>query len=101
MIMIRRPSIERLNRLLEYDPATGMFRWRHPSVRQAKSWFRGNKSVRRYRRLYINGKHYLAHVIAAAIMCDEWPIDELDHRDRNQANNRWENLRFATHRQNG
>jgi hypothetical protein len=104
-------TIARLHELLEYDPATGCFRWRNPhqgrggpsgrsGAKQAPGWFKGNKSVRQYRRLYIDGRHVMAHRVAWALMTGEWPT-EIDHRDRNQANNVWTNLRLATREQQG
>lgn len=93
-------SIERLRSLLEYDQQTGLFRWRNPSVRQAREWFKGNKSVRQYRRLYIDGHHYLAHVVAWALVTERWPDLNVEHRDRQQDNNKWLNLRLATPAQN-
>ena len=88
-----KPSPDRIRALLEYDPATGLFRWKSPTVRQAKGWFKGNKSVRNYRQLYIDGHHYLAHVIAFVIVDGSWPQMEIGHRDRDHANNKWGNLR--------
>lgn len=93
-------TISQLRELLEYDPITGMFRWKQPTPRQARGWFRGNKSVRNYRRLYIDGRHYMAHAVAWAIVTGEWPR-EIDHKDRCQGNNVWTNLRLATHAENG
>lgn len=34
-------------------------------------------------------------------MTGEWPTEEVDHRDQVRTNNRWDNLRLATHGQNG
>jgi hypothetical protein len=96
-----KPTIARLHQLLEYNPVTGLFRWRSPNAHQAKNWFRGNKSVRQYRRLWFDNHHYMAHVIAWALMTGDWPNKELDHRDHDQNNNCWNNLRLATHSQNG
>jgi hypothetical protein len=92
-----RPSAKRIRALLEYEQTTGRFRWKRPTVRQAKGWFKGNKSVRRYRRLYIEGHHYLAHVIAFVIVKGRWPRHEITRRDRDQENNRWHNLRELPH----
>jgi hypothetical protein len=59
-----------------------------------------NKSVRNYRRLYVEGKHIMAHAVAWAIMTGVLPKHGIDHRDRDQSNNRWSNLREATQSQN-
>jgi len=95
-----KPTVARLRQLLRYAPTTGRFRWHTPSAHQAKGWFRGNKSVRQYRRLWIDDHHYLAHVIAWALKTGAWPKNEIDHRDGDQSNNRWSNLRAATRQQN-
>lgn len=94
------PSALRLRELLEYDPQTGLFRWKNPGRKQARGWFRGNKSVRTYRRLWVENTHILAHVVAWVLMTGNFPDCEIDHRDRDQSNNIWSNLRLATHEQN-
>lgn len=92
--------VQRLRELLEYDSESGLFRWIGPTVRQAKGWFKGNKSVRNYRRLYIEGHHYMAHVVAWALMNGEWPATDIDHINHNQSDNCLLNLRIATDSQN-
>lgn len=95
--MRQRPPPTRIRALLDYDRTTGQFRWKRPTVRQPKRWFAGNKSVRNYWRLYIDGHHYLAHVIAFVIVRGRWPRHEISRRDRDQTNNRWSNLRELPH----
>ena len=91
---------KRIRELLFYDGRLGLFKWKNPTAHQASDWFKGNKSVRKYRRLYIDGHHYMAHVIAWVIIKGEFPKIGIDHEDRNQENNRWKNLREATQLQN-
>jgi hypothetical protein len=95
-----KPTAREVLRLLEYDPASGLFRWRNPTSRQAPSWFKGSKGLRRYRRIWINGAPYLAHVIARVIVNGRWPASRTDHRDRNQSNNCWSNIRSASQSKN-
>ena len=96
-----RPTPAALGKLLSYDPATGLFLWRRPTARQPSGWFKGGKGVRSYRRIWIDGKGYLAHVVAWVLMTGKWPRAEIDHRNRVQDDNRWAELRPATHTQNG
>lgn len=53
-----------------------------------------------YWRIRFRGKRYLAHVLAYFYCTGKWPEHQVDHRDTDGLNNRWENLRDATHQQN-
>jgi hypothetical protein len=94
-------SGKRLRELLSYDPETGLWEWIVPRPGSRKSREAGTlNKVDGYRRIMIDGRLYLAHVLAWFWMTGEWPEDEVDHRDTDRANTRWENLRDATHAQN-
>ncbi len=87
---------------LDYEPKTGVFRWR----RKPKRWsinvgdVAGFDQKTGHRAITIQGRSYYAHRLAWLWMTGEWPAGQIDHRDLNPANNRWENLREATHSQN-
>jgi hypothetical protein len=53
-----------------------------------------------YRHGAIFGKNVLAHRAAWAITHGEWPSDQIDHVNGDPADNRLENLRVVTSRQN-
>lgn len=44
--------------------------------------------------------HHLAHRVIWALQTGAWPKDEIDHQDTDPGNNRWINLREATHAEN-
>lgn len=48
----------------------------------------------------LDGKSVLAHRIAWKIMTGDDPPDLVDHENRQDTDNRWDNLRLATHSQN-
>jgi hypothetical protein len=107
-----------VRKLLDYDPETGEFMWRHrpvetfldgryPAERECARWnsrFAGTiaGSILRdgYLKIKINGKPYSAHRLVWLWMTGEWPINQIDHIDCIRSNNRWTNLRAATHAQN-
>lgn len=94
------PTQERLRELLDYDPDTGVFRWR---VRIATyinvGDVAGTIMSKGYRLIGVNGTQYLAHRLAFMWMTGSCPA-EIDHKDRNRDNNEWANLREATTSQN-
>lgn len=92
--------------ILQYDPTTGVFRWRERSDVRA-SWnpqFAGKRAgsigSTGYLKVSINDQTFLGHRLAWLIMTGAWPAHEIDHKDGNPANNRWDNLRRATRQQN-
>lgn len=52
-----------------------------------------------YHRIKIDGKHYFTHHLVWAFHNGRWPI-EIDHIDRDKLNNRIENLRECTRKEN-
>jgi hypothetical protein len=48
----------------------------------------------------IDGENYLAHRLIWRMVTGEWPTHQIDHEDRDRANNRWKNIRPATNKQN-
>jgi len=91
---------ETIQQLLEYDPLTGVFRWKAARGRQPKGAIAGSVTSNGYRYIGINGVFYLAHRVAWLFMKNEWPQFEIDHRNRKRDDNRWSNLREATVTQN-
>ncbi len=78
-----------------YNPVTGEFH-RHSTGRLAGSRNPENGNIQ----IRVQGRLYLAHRLAWLYMKGVWPPDEIDHDDGNRSNNRWKNLKCATHAEN-
>jgi hypothetical protein len=53
-----------------------------------------------YKVSLLDGRYQTHHRVAWFIMTGEWPENEIDHRNRKRADNRWSNLRAATKAEN-
>lgn len=88
---------------LDYDPASGLLRWKVSSGRMSAGMVAGCvKKDRGYVAVRVNGAIYYAHRLAWAIKTGEDLSGsiEIDHRDGDPSNNSWSNLRLATPQQN-
>ena len=86
---------ERLMELLNYSPETGLFTWRiqrgkmRTGSRAGRVWDTG------YNVVMLDGKNYLCGRLAWFYVHNEWP-EQIDHKNRNRADDRIDNIRVAT-----
>lgn len=88
---------KRLRELLDYDPQSGVFRWKQSPRARVQPGDEAGCPEQRYTRIQINGRRYMAHRLAWLWVTGEWPPEQIDHKDRNTHNNAWSNLRAADH----
>ena len=95
-------TYERAHEVFSYDPDTGVFRYRIDTYNCIKragdiaGWQRPDRRIM----ISCDAKEYRAHRLAWMMMTGSWPAFEIDHRDLDPSNNRWQNLREATSSQN-
>lgn len=104
--MREKPTAEYIRSALDYDPDTGLFRWRRRSDKKL-NWnaenvgkVAGYVASEGYIRIKVNRVEYPAHRLAYLYMTGDWPINEVDHINAIKSDNRWTNLRDATGAQN-
>lgn len=91
------PTLERLNSILSYDPETGIFRRITGSRSGAIA---GTKHASGRIAIQIDGTIYYAHRLAWKMMTGEEPPEFIDHKNCNQSDNSWGNLRAASVEEN-
>lgn len=87
---------EYLRQILLYDPETGIWTWL--KGRRTGS-IAGTITNTGYRQIMIDKVCYLGHRLAYFYMTGEWP-EQVDHANCDRSDDRWVNLRNATHSQN-
>lgn len=91
-------EIERIHALLDYDPDTGVIKWKR-GTRRVGGTVAGTINEKGYIRLRCRGKFYYAHRVAFALIHARWPV-EVDHVNGDRSDNRADNLRECTRQQN-
>ena len=97
----RKPSIERVNELLAYEPETGVFRWKvarliGKGMQKLPPGSVAGTMRKGYVLIGIDGVQYSAHRLAWLVSCGEWPSEDIDHINRQPNDNRIANLRKAS-----
>ena len=95
------PSINRVMELFDYNPSTGTFIYKIRCGPRKAGSTAGSINSHGYILLGIDGKQYKAHRLAWLWMTGKDPgLIQIDHKDENKSNNKFENLRLATNKQN-
>lgn len=85
---------------MHYDPETGAFTRLKARRKYEVGKPAGSRLPDGRLEISIRSRRYYANRLAWLYMTGEWPAGEVDHRDRDTRNDRWDNLREATHQQN-
>ena len=112
---------EYLKEALDYDPETGVFKWRmdrpsshFPDWRGRNGWSKNissdliagspSKPTKRnplsYLIIGLSGKNYKAHRLAWLYVYGEWPSEDIDHINQNTLDNSIDNLRLSVDKLN-
>jgi hypothetical protein len=106
------PSAEYLRQCFVYDPETGLLTWRTDRPREHFQTEEGKRrwttqvagksagSLNGHLYVSINRISYKVHRIVWKMVTGRDPAAEIDHRNAIKTDNRWHNLREATHSQN-
>jgi hypothetical protein len=92
---------EYLKSILSYDQGTGVFTWLLKTSNRVKVGMQaGTLRNNGYLKINLNGQLYYVHRLAWLYVTGEWPKNNIDHINGAKDDNRWVNLREATHSQN-
>lgn len=95
-----KPTAKQVREYLDYDPITGVIRWRISPSPNVRAGSIAGADCEGYRLIRITDGRFKGHQLVWLYMTGEWPLCQIDHRDGNRSNNAWANLRLATTSQN-
>lgn len=102
--MLNDLTAEFLRDRFSYDPDDGLLRYRSEVSIKGKvapaGTIAGSFNKEGYRYIKIDYRNYRASRLVWLYVTGEWPKHQIDHKDRNASNDKWENLREATGSQN-
>lgn len=94
---------EYLKSIYDYNEASGKFFWKKRTNSLSRAVIGrevGTPDRDGYKRLKLFGKIYLVHHVTWFLFNNKWPVNELDHINGVRDDNRIENLRDVSSRQN-
>ncbi len=94
------PDLEDLRARFAYDPATGLLTHRRSSARKAVGTNAGHADTHGYLQTRVQRRALQVHRVIWKMMTGEEPLGQIDHINRNRADNRWNNLRIASGSEN-
>ena len=89
-----------LKKHLDYDPETGIFKWKIARRGVKSGSVAGTLTLTGYIQIQLFNKLYLAHRLAWLYVNGEFPEDQMDHINGVKIDNRIVNLRAVTHVEN-
>jgi len=91
--------MQQIKDVLDYEPATGIFRWKKPTSNRNKVGGGAGTISNGYVSITVLGQRIYAHRLAFWWVHGRWPR-EVDHINRDRTDNRITNLREVTRGEN-
>lgn len=89
-----------LLRQLRYDAETGAFTWKVKSKKSSIGGGAGGVRPHGYEMIGLWYRRYYSHRLAWFYITGKWPAGQIDHINGDRSDNRFCNLRIATHSEN-